>query len=55
MSKFHLGLGELHLTLGKLDIRVYKPNQVDAPSSNPVLFCNYETENTYEYYEQCSV
>lgn len=51
MKTFHVGLGTIEITRDKLNISIYKPSTVNGPSEEAVLFCNHDTENTYEYYE----
>tara|TARA_Y100000401_G_scaffold80165_1_gene65598 strand:+ start:75 stop:560 length:486 start_codon:yes stop_codon:yes gene_type:complete len=51
MKTFHVGLGTIEITRDKLNINIYKPSTVNGPSDEAVLFCNHDTENTYEYYE----
>jgi hypothetical protein len=51
MKTFHVGLGTIEITRDKLNINIYKPSTVNEPSGEAVLFCNHDTENTYEYYE----
>lgn len=51
MKAFHVGLGSVEITRNKLTINIYKPSTVNNPSEEAVLFCNHDTESTYEYYE----
>jgi hypothetical protein len=51
-KEFHIGLGEMSINIGKLSVRIYKPN-IDAPNAeaNPILFSNHSEDRQYSFHE----